>query len=64
MQPVSLLELVLANEDNDCIIPDSFVGFGTSYSSGGITNTAGNFANYSPDNGNLNIKAIGYIMVR
>ena len=54
----------IANQENDCDSPDSYLGFGTLIY-GGITNSAGNFAHANDaDNGSLNIKAIGYIMVR
>ena len=54
---------ILGNNENDCSKCDSRVGFGT----GGHfdnTNTCGNEATYSPDNGNKHIKAMGYILVQ
>ncbi|KAL9953788.1 hypothetical protein ACROYT_G041253 [Oculina patagonica] len=54
---------VLGNNQNDCITPDSRIGFGT----GGYTddsNTCGNDASHSPDNGDKHIKAMGYILVQ
>ena len=54
---------IISNEWNDCGGCDSRIGFGT----GGHfddTNTCGNEATYSPDNGNLHIKAMGYILVQ
>ncbi|KAL9953759.1 hypothetical protein ACROYT_G041222 [Oculina patagonica] len=54
---------VLGNNQNDCITPDSRIGFGT----GGYTddsNTCGNDATHSPDNGDKHIKAMGYILVQ
>ena len=54
---------IISNEQNDCNSPDSRIGFGT----GGYPyddNTCGNTALYQPDNGNRNIKAMGYILVQ
>ena len=54
---------IINNEQNDCSSCDSGIGFGT----GGHpddSNTCGNQANYSPDNGNRNIKAMGYILLQ
>ena len=53
----------LANDGNDCYNCDSRIGFGT----GGLhddSNTCGNEATYSPDNGHKHIKAMGYILVQ
>ena len=53
----------IANQENDCGSCDSRIGFGT----GGHpdnSNTCGNAALHSPDNGNRNIKAMGYILVQ
>ncbi|XP_062500050.1 uncharacterized protein LOC134177284 [Corticium candelabrum] len=54
----------LANEQNQCESPDSFVGFGTSCTQWSAGNSAGNYACCTPDNGPANIKAVGYIMAR
>ena len=54
---------IVSNEQNVCNSPDSTIGFGTSgypYKN----NTCGNMAYYQPDNGNKNIKAMGYILVQ
>ena len=54
---------IVSNEKNDCDFPDSRIGFGT----GGYSyaeNKCGNTAMYQPDNGNKNIKAMGYILVQ
>ena len=54
---------IIANQENECISPDSRIGFGT----GGLeddTNTCGNEATWSPDNGDKHIKAMGYILVQ
>ena len=54
---------ILGNEQNDCVSPDSRIGFGT----GGLyddSNTCGNEATCSPDNGNQHIKTMGYILVQ
>ena len=50
---------LIGNEQNDCLSPDSFLGFGC-----GTTNTCGNRASSNPDNGNKEVKAMGYILVR
>ena len=55
----------LGNNENDCITPDSRIGFGT----GGYhddSNTCGNEAlgNAGSDNGGKHIKAMGYILVQ
>ena len=54
---------IIANQENECRSCDSRIGFGT----GGLhddSNTCGNEATYSPDNGNKHIKAMGYILVQ
>ena len=54
---------IIGNEQNDWNSPDSRIGFGT----GGlhdVTNTCGNDARFSPDNGDRHIKAFGYILVQ
>ena len=53
----------IANQENDCRTCDSRIGFGT----GGYhddSNTCGNQATHDPDNGNKNIRAMGYILVQ
>jgi len=54
---------ILGSNRNNCGYCESRVGFGT----GGRhddSNTCGNEATYSPDNGNKHIKAMGYILVQ
>ena len=54
---------IIANQENNCHSCDSRIGFGT----GGNhddSNTCGNQATYSPDNGHKHIKAMGYILVQ
>ena len=54
---------ILANNHNECHSCDSRIGFGTA----GLhddSNTCGNEALHSPDNGNKHIKAMGYILVQ
>ena len=54
---------ILGNNENDCVTCDSRIGFGT----GGqhdVSNTCGNEAKYSGDNGDKHIKAMGYILVQ
>ena len=45
----------VANQQNDCLSCNSRIGFGTR----GGSNTCGNVAALSPDNGDRNIKAMG-----
>jgi hypothetical protein len=65
---------IVANQQNHCGTPDSYVGLGAE---GGMNypsnwcqppdksvNSAGNLAQCSPDNGNKNTKAMAYILVR
>ena len=54
---------ILGNNENDCDKCDSRIGFGT----GGHhddSNTCGNHATHGADNGNQDIKAMGYIFVQ
>ena len=54
---------IISNNGNDCSTCDSRIGFGT----GGLhddSNTCGNEAKYSTDNGDKKIKAMGYILVQ
>ncbi|XP_044181544.1 protein crumbs-like [Acropora millepora] len=54
---------IIANEQNDCSSCDSRIGYGT----GGLqddSNTCGNVAKHSADNGDKYIKAMGYILVQ
>ena len=54
---------IVGNQENDCNTCDSRIGFGT----GGAhddSNTCGNEATHSPDNGDKHIKAMGYILVQ
>ena len=53
---------LIANQENDCNTPDSFIGLGGTW----YGNAAGNAAApcCSPDNGGKNLKAMGYILVR
>ena len=48
-----------ANNENDCDSADSRIGFGF-----GAPNTCGNVAKFGGDNGDKNIKAMGYILVQ
>ena len=53
----------VSNQENECQSCDSRIGFGT----GGNfddSNTCGNEATHSPDNGDKHIKAMGYILVQ
>ena len=56
---------IISNEHKQCATADSRIGFGT----GGLphdSNTCGNTAShkYQADNGDKNIKAMGYILVQ
>ena len=54
---------ILSNEQNDCNSNDSRIGFGTGGNHDN-SNTCGNDAKYSADNGDKHIKAMGYILVQ
>ena len=54
---------IISNQEDQCRSCDSRIGFGT----GGYvddSNTCGNEATHSPDNGNKHIKAMGYILIQ
>ena len=54
---------IISNHEKNCLTCDSRIGFGTEgYPSDG--NTCGNWARYGGDNGDRNIKAMGYILVQ
>ena len=53
----------VANQQNDCGSCDSRIGFGTGGYPGN-SNTCGNVAAHSPDNGDRYINAMGYILVQ
>jgi len=57
---------IIANQENDCNTPDSRLGFGArgAVCAQDNNNTTGNTAACSPDNGNKNIKAYGFIFAR
>jgi hypothetical protein len=54
---------IIANQENDCNSPDSFLGVGCA---AGTSFTSGNYASssWSPDNGGVNFPAFAYIFVR
>jgi len=54
---------IIANKQNDCNSCDSRIGFGTGESPKD-SNTCGNEALWSSDNGDKHIKAMGYILVQ
>ncbi|XP_073248977.1 uncharacterized skeletal organic matrix protein 5-like [Porites lutea] len=56
---------IISNNQNQCVSPDSRIGFGTGGNPHNDT-TCGNTAWpwYLPDNGHKNIKAMGYILVQ
>ncbi len=54
---------IIGNDQNHCDSCNSRLGFGT----GGVpddSNTCGNEAKWSPDNGEKHVKAMGYILVQ
>ena len=53
----------MANEQNDCNTCDSRIGFGAGGNQDN-SNSCGNEASFSPDNGDKHIKAMGYILVQ
>ena len=53
---------IISNDYNHCTGCDSRIGFGTAGEFD--SNTCGNEASWSPDNGDKYIKAIGYILVQ
>ncbi|CAB4026477.1 Hypothetical predicted protein [Paramuricea clavata] len=65
---------IIANNENDCVTADSFVGLGAGgglnyprswcRSSHTSANAAGNLAQCGADNGNKNARAMAYILVR
>ena len=60
---------ILGNQENNCFSPDSFIGLGADDKhrycfSGPAHNAAGNVASCSSDNGDKNLKVMGYILVR
>ena len=59
---------IIANQENDCASPDSFIGFGTIYQqlcSPSLNRiSCGNYAACSPDNGDKSVPAMGYILVQ
>jgi len=54
---------IIGNDNNDCISHDSRIGFGTG-GSPDDSNTCGNVAPASSDNGDKYIMAMGYILVQ
>jgi hypothetical protein len=55
---------IISNEQNDCNSPDNFIGFGTMFKDRKLANSAGNFACCGSDNGDMNIRVMGYILAR
>ena len=55
---------IISNQENNCFTCDSRIGFGTGGFPDGNDNTCGNWARYAADNGDRNIKAMGYILVQ
>ncbi len=56
---------ILGNEQTDCSSPDSYIGLGGASSTCGTGDlAAGDIACYTPDNGTVNLAAMGYLFVR
>ena len=55
---------ILGNEQDDCTTCDSRIGLGTGGSPADNSNTCGNEAIDSADNGHKHIQAMGYILVQ
>jgi len=57
---------IISNQENDCNTPDSRIGIGGAGTTCGQdgSNSAGNEARCSADNGNRSIKAFGYLFAR
>ena len=55
---------IQGNNETDCNSSDSIIGFGTGGYPDKSRNTCGNVAKHEGDNGNKNIKAMGYILVQ
>ena len=55
---------IISNQENDCNTPDSKIGFGTGGYPNYDDNTCGNWARHGGDNGDRDIKAMGYILVQ
>ena len=62
---------ILGNQENDCNTADSFIGFGATDKNqrgacgpSNIINSCGNSAHCFPDNGDKEVRAMGYIFVR
>ena len=51
---------IIGNQENDCLTPDSYIGFGSVFSSC----RCGNYAHIHADNGNRKTSANGYIFVQ
>ena len=54
---------ITSNDGNHCTACNSRIGFGTA-GHPDPSNTCGNEASRSPDNGNKHIKSVGYILVQ
>ena len=52
---------IVTNNEDECYSCDSRLGFGTK---GKINNTCGNVAKHKADNGDKDIKAMGYVLVQ
>ena len=55
---------IISNQENNCDSCDSRIGFGAGGYPISDDNTCGNWARYGGDNGDRDIKAMGYILVQ
>jgi len=55
---------IVGNKENNCLSSDSRIGFGIRGRQKDPSNTCGNEATHSPENGIKHIKAMGYIIVQ
>jgi len=56
---------IVANQENDCASPDSYIGFGGGGDYCGMTQiAAGNTARCLPDNGDVDLEGFGVVFVR
>ena len=55
---------IISNGENNCVTCDSRIGFGAGGYPDGDDNTCGNWARHGGDNGDRDIKAMGYILVQ
>ena len=55
---------IISNQEADCLTPDSRIGIGGGGTTCGGTETAGDTACFTPDNGDVELAAFGWVLVR